>query len=309
MNLIRLLHAKNENFFVSRMHYFFKVSAIFFLKIDLFFRTSKKLIYFPNIVLNQKKIFIFAHYSKSRKMDAFDSDLLLEMKKLGYYIVLVSNSLIESRSHVDLLIHKPRLGRDGIVLRDFARSLSGHSSINRQILFMNNSMIWLPESIEKFIKNIERIEKNVIVFPTESFSPVYHVQPYVFYINLSEDYLEQFAKSFDWVKNIYWKKSAVEFYEMKIFKNLVNSNWDIKILTSTESLYNTYLKRSYYSEGFEGVPSIQIVNPCQHLWFLLPNAGIPGVKRSLITSNIYGIQNVPFDFFSAVNRLKTLLDK
>ena len=224
-----------------------------------------------------KKLFVFVSHDELLNSEI---QLLMKMKELGFYSILFSNQTQDIDLPVDLFVKKMKYGRDFAVYRDVARSLDKNRSVQLEVLMLNSSMYWLPDDVQKTLGTLKKCDINVMVFPTESFNPTHHVQPYLFYIRLTNEKKELFSKSFEWVRNLVTKRAIVSYEEHQTLRNLRLLNWQIKVLAPYPDLF---ANREHWVKQFFPKNAEKLLNPTLHFWDQLGAFGIFGIKKSLFS--------------------------
>jgi hypothetical protein len=255
---------------------------------------------------NSVKIFCLIHHSNLGILDDFDQSTLNQMKKLGFYTLLFTNSQSLDSKYADEIHVKARFGRDFAVLRDFARGIVEKKFDHVELLFMNNSMVWENVSLSSLIDQLKALPEGNLIFPTSSKYPKYHLQPYFMYSVLNDDQIIKFSMSFEWIRNWRLRRTIIHFGEYKIYETLKSLNWNIKVIAEYEAILNyENLMRSQNHEVLLRSNS-SYYNPTLQMWRSLPYFGLVGVKRSLIANNSYDLKNSPTTLQSA---MKMLTDK
>jgi hypothetical protein len=174
-----------------------------------------------------------------------------------------------------------------------ARSLELNDNESVSFFYLNNSMIWQKNGICELINKLKNSESNIIYFPTESYNPVYHVQPYFVFANLNQDCVKDFSSNFEWIRNFHLKRSLIYFNEYRIARKLLERNWQIRVIAPYKELIELE-NQSRLTKSEELLDSTyRHYNPTQHMWKSLSKFHINGVKRSLVFKNPLGIKNSP----------------
>lgn len=242
---------------------------------------------------NLSRIFIYVHHSESRLLDDYDKQVLEEAKSSGFSTILVSNGEFNSAENTDYIFRKNRFGRDFGVLRDMARSLTLNGNQTISFFYLNNSMVWKKNGIFDLINVLEKSKVNVLVFPTESFNPVHHVQPYFLFAKLEKDKFNHFSSSFNWIRNFHFRRSLIYLNEYRIARKLLDNDWKIQVLAPYWKLIETEnrVRQNKFEELLD--PTYKLYNPTQHMWKSLSKFHISGIKKSLIFKNPGGVKNSP----------------
>jgi hypothetical protein len=253
---------------------------------------------------NLPRMFIYVHHSDSGTLDLYDERVLKEAKLNGFATILFSNKQLEKNQYVDYCFQKNRFGRDFAVLRNMARILKFNSNQRIDFFYLNDSMIWQVNGISTLCSVFDKAESNLIIFPTESLNPTHHVQPFFLFAKLDKEKFHEFSISFEWIKNLHFKRSLIYLNEYRIARKLLERNWNIKILAPYWEILNAENNfRKNNSEQFYD-SSFKFYNPTQHFWRMLPSFQIQAVKKSLIHNNPVGIANPPSSVSSALKTLR-----
>ena len=260
---------------------------------DYLLSTNKEIttINYPTPKISE--IFCIVSHSKTSKIENNVVDCLNSMKAIGLTTVLITNYEMEHKNLADVVVQKGAKGRDLAALRDFVRSTKFLKSKNLQIIYINDSCYWHASRLVKSYKRLSESPLNTFYFPTQSMYPVRHVQPYFFYIKLSAESIPKFALSLEWIKNYRLKRSLVLFGEYEMEKNLCKQGWDVDLLVNYRDVIvaENILRSLNLEQSLD--PICLKYNPTQHCWRVLLKFNIPGVKKSLLVRNPYGISGIP----------------
>jgi hypothetical protein len=249
------------------------------------------------------RMFIYVHHSKSGSLEMHDERVLLEAKLSGYSTILISNGQHKKYQNVDFFHQKSRFGRDFSVLRDMARTLKFSKNQSVEFFYLNDSMIWKVNGISMLLAELDKSKINTLTFPTESYNPRYHVQPYFLFTKIEKEKFNDFSLSFEWIRNFHFKRSLIYLNEYRMAYKLVEKNWKIEVLAPYWEILeveNRFRERNF-EECYDS--TFKFYNPTQHFWRALSIFHIQGVKKSLINKNPVGITNPPSSFRNALNLL------
>jgi hypothetical protein len=302
-NLAQILRTTRGGIAIKFLVWTLKILMKVGTKIDYIFSTNKALYDFSKIGSNSPRIFVFVHHSKSGLLDEYDLKVLKEAKISGFSTVLVSNGPICEISNADFVVQKNRNGRDFSVLRDAARSMRLNRNKQIEFFYLNNSMVWQDSAILDLIRNFQNSEKNVLIFPTESFNPLYHVQPYFMYVKLDISVIFKFSSSFEWIRNFHFRRSIIYFNEYRMAGKLNSKNWKIRVVAPYWNLLESENKYRQVSNQVILDSNFKFYNPNQHFWKSLSLFQINGVKRSLIYRNPVGIKDAPCNESNALTSM------
>ena len=249
------------------------------------------------------RMFIYVHHSKSGTLEMHDERVLLEAKLSGYSTILISNGQHKKYQNVDYFHRKSRFGRDFSVLRDMARTLRFNKNQSVEFFYLNDSMIWKVNGISLLLAELDQSKINTLTFPTESYNPRYHVQPYFLFTRIEKEKFNDFSLSFEWIRNFHFKRSLIYLNEYRMAKKLVEKNWKIEVLAPYWEILEVENKfrEKHFEECYDS--TFKFYNPTQHFWRALPKFQIHAVKKSLIYQNPVGIRNAPQTKISALEAL------
>jgi hypothetical protein len=239
-------------------------------------------------------------------LDDYDKSTLSKMKSLGFITILITNSLQVDSYCADKIVPKGNFGRDMSSLRDLARSFSGSNCEKFELFFMNNSIVWDLQRLEREITRLRHLPTGRLVFPTSSKYPYIHVQPYFIYLVLEGTAISRFADSFEWIRNWHLKRSIIYFGEYRMLKMLTEKGWPSTIMAP----YDDVVQSENIFRLLKGEPLLMsnsiFYNPTQHMWRALPSFGIWAVKKSLVASNPAGVENQPESIGVALETLNRI---
>ena len=251
-------------------------------------------------------IYCLVHHSDSGLLDEHDNKSLHDMKSLGFNTVLITNSPHVNLGKADIVLKKGKYGRDMSSLRDVARSFLGQDYDLVELFFVNNSIAWKQNGLNRQITQLRRFPINTLIFPTYSKYPRTHVQPYFIYTRLNMVGYRNFAVGFEWIRNWHLRRSIIHLAEYRIFQQLKKRGWTIKVLaTYEELLVSENLIRQSKGEELLNVRT-HYYNPSQHMWRALSVLGIYTVKKSLIRNNPAGVLNAPETIDKALRIIEDL---
>ncbi len=236
---------------------------------------------YDSLQFNTDKVFCMAHYSKSSKLDPFDSEIFRCAKEMGFATLLFTNQSGIRSPHVDQVFKKPPRGRDAAVLAVLAKCLSTLTKFSDiEIWFVNNSIAWDQNGISTFYDHLKSVSMNTIVFPTQSNYPMLHVQPYFIFARLDTKGVKKFSAEFDWVKATKFKRTIVAFYEYKIANILQQTGWNIEVMCDLKHSYDL-LRLDDQSLSYDDFLKIDF-NPSSDIWKKLKLVNIPCVKKRIL---------------------------
>jgi hypothetical protein len=280
-------------------------SAWVIVIMDQIISSNKQSFELLNFNFGLSRLFIYVHHSKTGLLDKYDKQVLKEAKSSGFSTILVSNGRFIDIKNADYIFRKNRFGRDFAVLRDMARSLKLNNNQLISFFYMNNSMVWKDNGISELIDVLEKSDIDTVIFPTESYNPVHHVQPYFVFAKLEKEKIVKFSSSFEWIKNFHFRRSLIYLNEYRIAHKLLKRNWKIKVVAPYWELIETEnrIRETKFEEILD--PTYKLYNPTQHMWKSLSKFHISGVKKSLIFKNPVGIKNSPSNISNALASMYT----
>lgn len=305
-NLLRFLRATDRNPVVTLFRKVFSRILQKILFFDWLLSSNRSQIVPVSIKNDLTSIFVFAHYSKKNQIDQFDKNVLLEMRQLGSTVILVTNSSNDCDELADIVLKKGKFGRDFASLRDVVRMIPTNQVDYVEILYMNSSMIWKKGSLSTLLNLLRKFPINDVVVPTISLNPVQHAQPFFVYTRLDFPHLVQYQKSFDWIKNVRFKRSAVVFSEYRFCTTLTDYGLQV---SPVANYYELLRVENQIRNKMSELPLSEkntLYNPTQHFWRCLPHFGIFAIKRTLVEKNPVCVRNPPVGVLAASKYLELL---
>jgi hypothetical protein len=265
-----------------------------------------------------KPLLFYVHYSKNGDVSPREIETLQNAKKAGLQVCLVinvdkatrhvlNNQTDQSSSYFDSIIIRNNVGWDLGAYRDAYFLVKEKTKItNNSFFFLNNSVIWFPEMIEKYFAKLLSVESDIVA---GSISSQYrkHLQTFLFGAQTNDGVIviENWLST---IKNWRMKRSIVRLGELgtstffnhpisikglpesnelievsvrKIhdnFKQIENEN--VNIDNKTLALVMNRLNRNR-KFSMAGIP----LNPSHDNWLELLESGFPGIKVDLVRSN------------------------
>jgi hypothetical protein len=280
--------------------------------LDNVFASKKSQIIYSERLNNLSRnlpILIYVHYSKTSNVSEREISTLGEIRRLGIQILLVINSDLPQVPKIefnftDALIVRKNHGYDLGAYRDSFFELNKDGKVFEQpIIFMNNSVIWFPEMIGNYLRNMVE-QKSDIIGASISYQYVPHLQTFLF-TSKSKRGLNEITEWLSSIKNWRLKRTIVRLGELKT-QNFFN----LKTITTSVPAYSklieigliklqsnflqsgSYISRDV-SERLTRNRSLLMagirLNPSHDYWLELIDEGFPGIKVDLIRSNPSGI--------------------
>jgi len=250
---------------------------------------------------------VFVYVARSR-LNKEDRKVISFFQEKNFYTIVFAKSNSSESTKCDLLISKSSQGRDLGVLRDVARSLGLTDSKvrNLHLLMLNDSMIWDTKNLDKLLFQVQKFGPNCFAFPTESFFPRHHVQPYLVSIILEgRAQIDKYSKSFEWIRNLHWKRSFVVQIEYKLKDELEKRQWQSEVIAPYDEILKIF---DAISNSTTKIHIRGKLNPNQHLWLFLGFFGIYGIKKSLLFSNPCNITDPPKSLNSGQDRMISITE-
>ncbi len=263
-------------------------------------------------------LIIYVHYSSQNIVSEREQRTLLALQKVGYQTCLVMNvnekgaainyDLEENRKFFDVICLRKNIGYDLGAYRDILEFLKSQTKTQgKKIYFMNNSVIWFPEMIKSYFKELRTLEADVFAASVSN-QYLEHIQTFLFGAGTESGVLA----IQDWlfsIKNWRLKRTIVARGELgtngilrsnlrvatfpsdslvkkMALMKLANKSAVLKKLTSSGTLQRLQRNQEF---AFSGIP----VNPSHSFWLENLEAGFPGIKIDLIKNNPSGIQDYP----------------
>jgi hypothetical protein len=262
-----------------------------------------------------KPILFYVHYSKNDTILENEKLIFENIHSLGIQICLILNSdhhktkLLaevsqEFSNAVAMLVVRKNKGYDLGAYRDAFNMYSKLDTTNsNKLFFMNNSLIWFPELIANYFKDMMESESDIVAGSISN-QHIQHIQTFLFGA-VTRTGIENLNQYFRKIKNWHFKKSIITFGELKtniFFQEAlkVSSLPGLKQLTALglqkihDSGMNPEIKWGTVSRllqnrrlSFEGIA----VNPSHSYWLEMFDLGFPGIKFDLVTKNPSRIQD------------------
>lgn len=289
--------------------------------LDFIFSRSNNLVFSTKVFQDdrmQNKFFIYAAWTKSGMPSDSDKVIIKSFMSSGYQ-VLVSlnvdkkNKFSEIQQEIfkawgefcSILLVRQNLGRDLAAYRDAMRFLNESHRDVRKLVFANNSILWLPNKMDTFVREIDQ-NSNAVFTATESFQPFEHGQSFV--LGASAEGKVALELALHKIRNTRLRSSAVIHGELKIARVLTRLMHQPVPIYSYERLIRSALTSITSEERWNGFGEFRFVranrllaseahgqanNPTHFLWLELYELGFPGLKLDLITKNPSRIPDVP----------------
>ena len=306
LNLSRYLRSFERNVFLLAFRSFIGFLLNKLTRLDFLLSNNRNQYEIRPELQNNSKIFV---YVAREKLSDDDKKIISFFKEKKFYTLIIAQANFSENIACDLFVVKSRKGRDLGALRDVARSLYSTDSavINLHFLMLNDSMLWDSRKLNELLLEVNKFSPNTFAFPTESFFPRHHVQPYLVSIKLEgREQIEKFSNSFEWIRNLHWKRSFVAQIEYKLNDELVKEQWRSKVIAPYYEILNI----------FESASEIAIknqirdkLNPNQHFWVFLGFFGLYGIKKSLLFSNPCNIVDAPMSILDGQDRMLSAPEK
>jgi hypothetical protein len=300
LNISRYLRSFERSAFVLTLRRFIGFLLNQLTRIDFLLSNNRNQYEIKPKVQNNSKLFV---YVARARLSEDDKKIIAFFKENSFYTLIIAEASFSENIACDLFVVKSPKGRDLGALRDVARSLSWTNLTvkNLHFLMLNDSMLWDRRKLNELLLEVNKFPPNTFVFPTESFFPRHHVQPYLISIKLEgRRQIEKFSNTFEWIRNLHWKRSFVAQIEYKLNDELVKRNWRNAVIVPYYKIVNI----------FESVSDIAIknqirgkLNPTQHFWLFLGFFGLYGIKKSLLFSNPCNIVDTPESILDGQNRM------
>lgn len=275
-----------------------------------------------NKPLNGSKLLVYAIWSKDGLPSSSDEIFIESFRNQGFDVLVSLNADRKTRKKLKstsseiwnrlasaLLIRK-NSGRDMAAYRDAFRYLTKNNLDYSQIIFANNSVIWLPSKLENFVSTLNRQIGVSIFSATESFQPYQHAQ--TFLIGASESGQAQMRMALNKVRNTSLRSTSVIYGELKlnrdlrknglisvpmfsysqVFTKALTSLWSEEVSNSSSELRIHRIKNIIRAEAHG-----QALNPTHFMWLELYELGFPGLKKDLVFKNPSRIFDVPLIAF------------
>ena len=259
---------------------------------------------------------IYVHYSSNNIVSEREKQTLMALQSVGFQTCLVMNinkkgpasnyALGKNRQFFDVICLRKNVGYDLGAYRDILEFLKSQTKApGKKIYFMNNSVIWFPEMIKSYFKELRVLDADVVAASVSN-QYIGHIQTYLFGAGTESGVLA----IQDWlfsIKNWRLKRTIIARGELgtngilrsnlrvatfpsdslvKVIalKKLTNNSAIIKKLASVGTLKRLQRNQDF---AFAGIP----VNPSHFFWLENLEAGFPGIKIDLVRSNPSGIQD------------------
>jgi len=256
-----------------------------------------------------KPVLFYVHYSKNDAILENEQFIFEKIYSLGIQICLILNSDSyktkspskigqEFNNTISMLIVRRNKGYDLGAYRDAFNTYSKIDTTNsNKIFFMNNSLIWFPELMSSYFKDLLE-SKSDIVAGSISNQHIPHIQTFLFGA-VTKTGINSLNQYFQTIKNWHFKRTIVRFGELRtnmffergLKVDALPSMTDLTSLgllkihdfqqrqASDWRTINRLITNRQFS--FAGVP----VNPSHNYWLEMIELGFPGIKKDLISKN------------------------
>jgi hypothetical protein len=251
-------------------------------------------------ITNQKRICIYVTYGdQESEIHTLKS---IEYLESHFFLVLHINNMEEKFNNPkNRVIYRENKGHDLAAIRD-ALSLLGN--VPKELLILNSSFIYFPGGLEKVITSAREVNFDVIGL-TESFQTRRHIQSFFFYSQTDKG-VESLIQTYSKMRNWRTKRAAVNFGEIPILSELEKSGATVGTIAQYSQLKRIATEKNYLVDN-KTTQFLKLgvsLNPSQHLWKVLWECGIPGVKRNLFLSNPAKLGNAPISYEQAYDLFK-----
>lgn len=214
-----------------------------------------------------KKIALYVAYPDLHN-DVHEMNFLKILKGKGFSVIVIVNGVI-SIPVVTLsdFVFRKNVANDLGAIRDFFNSFD--ITFVEEVAIFNSSVIYLP-SISQLIDQLRNIEDSQIFVGVESFQKVRHFQSFFFYAKQSG--VLDLKEAFSCVRNFKFKRTLVNFGEIRISRKLISNGSNIHVLFPSPEI-STSLARLRRSLGIAPNPTLDYAADLIRL-------GAPFLKRS-----------------------------
>jgi hypothetical protein len=171
-----------------------------------------------------RNVVIYGTYSKNGLLRSDEIDLIRELSKNNYLVVVQNGSKVDPALPLTKCsyILRENIGRDFGMLRD-ALKIVNISGSTRNLVWLNSSCTWNPTAIQSLINSEKFLLSPGLMSMTDSWRGGHHLQSYFYFIHFS--YLKYFLDFFNFsnVRNWKFKRTVVVYGEKKLsvyFKRL-----------------------------------------------------------------------------------------
>ena len=254
-------------------------------------------------------ILIYVHYSKTGVLTARENSVLENVRISGIQVLTVINSdstnvPTSTENYTHALIVRKNHGYDLGAYRDAFFELKKENKLSdRPIVFMNNSVIWFPQMIQEYFKNLIG-QRGDIIAASISYQYVAHVQTFLFSANTKKG-LDEISEWLFSIKNWRKKRTIVRLGELGT-QRFFSANATILATPDHSSLVESGLLKLHLSfldqdnsvpvgvlkrleRNRDALMSGLPLNPSHDYWLEILESGFPGIKIDLIRSNPTGI--------------------
>ena len=274
------------------------------LRLDNLLAGKKNLISVVNkhALLDSKKVIIFATHT-SYQLNKGDLLLFDLAVNYGFQVVVVTNCdsisalMLEpvtwARQNVHHLLRKNR-GLDLAAHRDVLRLLPPGVE---ELILINSSVYWDPRKFWNLYLSLSSPGQTPLIWAaTESLQRGRHFQSFLFFA-LGSESVDGLKIIFNSMKNWRFKRTVINFGERGIPKIARKSDIEIKALFPYNFVVEQFQAHSKSSPDFADLDhllqNLVPLNPTQHFWSELIQAGAPFLKKNLISLNPADLKNIP----------------
>ena len=281
--------------------------VIFLAKLDWLTSGKNDAIITGDIVnLKLVDVLIYVHWSKDLKPTSGEIELLKQSAKAGLQNILVLN--LDSKSISEQSLHEWKGLYTEIILRkNVGRDLAAYRSATsildvskvKSIYFFNNSVIWLPSKMRKFLQQFISWDQE-IYSATVSYQPVRHMQSFA--LGAKGRGVPILLEEIKKIRNTRSKRATISFGEIRVSRNLTKAKirFSNGFFQYSDLIKEALNKTSLLSQPKSVInPAIEArlnmirgavvngtpLNPTHHTWLELYNLGFPGLKKDLLGKN------------------------
>jgi hypothetical protein len=239
------------------------------------------------------RVAVYATYPVGTKTAEIEM-MISSLKKLGYFVFLVTNSdvFIPFSSHASAHLIRRNRGRDLGAYREVFEFLKG--AVIEEILLVNDSCYWNEDGLIETVNHARKLDCDVASI-TISNQRTRHLQTYFLMIKPSATLaVMQFFELR--IKDWKLKRSIVTFGELKLTKWLENRGLRCCALFSESiAIHNLERCTTITLDEREAINIIKVrlhINPSQYFWKILwDDFGF--VKKTLIYQNPLNLTSAP----------------
>lgn len=246
------------------------------------------------------RIALFLHWAKNDKISAGDERYILELEKQFDYVLIVKNvnRNIPTKINIEfdrinrVVLSRQNQGYDFGGFQAGIEYLFAYRNQIDEILFCNNSVSLILESLEQTLKSVRSVDSSV-TSATNSNEFMPHLQSYFlhFAMDVTQDF--RFWKYWSELNTVNDKLQTVMTMEIELAAYFTNLGYDCSAIWSLDrlvsfaqspagfALFSSRSKQTSWHKQYSRINSGKDFNLTHKMWMQLLELGFPFIKKDL----------------------------